>query len=100
MIRWDRQRDLARQKRLRLGDGLAARTASRCIRELARDIEDLNKRIKALDREIAEVVEEHGNPLADLQGAGTNLSATIIAQAGDVRRFRDAAPSPASAGPP
>src|SRR5882757_8374583 len=35
-------------------------------------------------------VEEHGNPLADLQGAGTNLTATIIAQAGDVRRFRDA----------
>ena len=34
---------------------------------------------------------EHGNPLADLHGAGTNLAATLIAQAGDVRRFRDAA---------
>ncbi len=29
-------------------------------------------------------------PLDDLLGAGTNLAATIIAQAGDVRRFRDA----------
>ena len=33
---------------------------------------------------------EHANPLADLQGAGTNLAATVIAQAGDVRRFRNA----------
>lgn len=90
VIRCDRQRELGRLKRLRLGEGLAERTAARCIRELARDIEDLNKRIKALDGEIAEVLEEHGNPLADLQGAGTNLAATIIAQAGDVRRFRDA----------
>ncbi|HKB52250.1 MAG TPA: transposase [Solirubrobacterales bacterium] len=50
----------------------------------------LNARIKALDAEIAELLEEHGNPLADLQGAGTNLAATIISQAGDVRRFRGA----------
>jgi len=41
-------------------------------------------------REIAELLEEHGNPLADLRGAGTNLAATIIVQAGDVRRLRDA----------
>jgi transposase len=90
VIRCDRRRELAKLKRLRLGESLAERTAARCIRELARDIEDLNKRIKALDAEIAELLEEHGNPLADLQGAGTNLAATIIAQAGDVRRFRDA----------
>ena len=75
----------------RFGDSLAERTAARCIRELARDIEDLNQRIAALDTEIAELLDEHGNPLADLHGAGTNLAATIIAQAGDVRRFRDAA---------
>jgi transposase len=90
VLRCDRQRELARLKRLRLGDGLAERTAARCIRELARDIENLNRQIKALDAEIAELLDEHGNPLAELQGAGTNLTATIIAQAGDVRRFRDA----------
>jgi transposase len=90
VIRCDRQRELKRQKRLRLGESLAERTAARCIRELARDIEDLNKRIKVLDAEIAELLDEHGNPLSDLHGAGTNLAATIIAQAGDVRRFRDA----------
>lgn len=89
-IRCDRQRELAKLKRLRLGDSLIERTAARCIRELAADIEDLNHRIASLDAEIAELLADHGNPLEDLQGAGTNLTATIIAQAGDVRRFRNA----------
>ena len=90
-MRCNRQRELRRLKRIRFGDSLAERIAARCIRELARDIEDLNQRIAALDTEIAELLAEHDNPLADLHGAGTNLAATIIAQAGDVRRFRDAA---------
>ena len=90
VIRCDRQRELRKLKRIQLGEGLAQRTAARCIRELARDIDDLNQRIAALDTEIAELLAEHDNPLEDLQGVGTNLAATIIAQAGDVRRFRDA----------
>jgi transposase len=90
VVRCDRQRELARLKRIRFGESLTDQLAARCIRELARDIEDLNKRIAALDREIAELLDQHDNPLADLHGAGTNLAATVIAQAGDVRRFRDA----------
>jgi transposase len=90
VIRCDRQRELRKLKRLDLGDSLVQRTAARCIRELASDIEDLNHRIASLDSEIAELLADHGNPLEDLQGAGTNLTATIIAQAGDVRRFRNA----------
>jgi transposase len=91
VIRCDRQRELRRLKRISFGDGLVERLAARCIRELARDIEDLNERIARLDREIAELLDQHDNPLADLHGAGTNLAAAVIAQAGDVRRFRDAA---------
>jgi transposase len=90
-IRCDRQRELRRLKRISFGDGLVEQLAARCLRELARDIEDLNRRIAALDADIAELLAQHQNPLADLHGAGTNLAATIIAQAGDVRRFRDAA---------
>jgi transposase len=90
VVRCDRQRELRKLKRIQLGESLAQRTAARCIRELARDIDDLNQRIAALDTEIAELLAEHDNPLEDLQGVGTNLAATIIAQAGDVRRFRDA----------
>ena len=90
-LRCNSQRELRRLKRIRFGDSLTDQLAARCVRELARDIEDLNQRIAALDKEIAELLDQHDNPLADLQGAGTNLTATIIAQAGDVRRFRDAA---------
>lgn len=90
VIRCDRQQELNKLRRLQLGSSLATRTAARCIRELARDITDLNKRIAELDGEIARLLKEHDNPLADLHGAGSNLAATIIAQAGDVRRFRNA----------
>ena len=86
-----RQRELRRLKRISFGDGLVEQVATRCIRDLARDIEDLNQRIAMLDREIAELLAEHGNPLADLHGAGVQIAAAVIAHAGDVRRFRNAA---------
>jgi transposase len=91
VVRLDRQRELRRLRRISFGDGLAETIAARCIRELARDIEDLNARISELDNEIAELLAEHGNPMADLHGAGTLLAATLIAQAGDVRRFKSQA---------
>jgi transposase len=91
VIRVDRQGVLRGLRRIRFGDGIAEQIAGRCIRELARDIEDLNQRITDLDHEIAELLEQHGNPVADLHGAGTLLAATLIAQAGDVRRFKSQA---------
>lgn len=89
-VRCDRKRELAKLKTITFGDSLAQQTAARCIRELARDIDDLNNRIAALDHEIADLLAQHGSPLEDLHGVGSNLAAVIIAQAGDVRRFRDA----------
>ena len=89
-VRCDRKRELGKLKRITLGDSLAERIAARCIRELARDIDDLNDRIAALDAEIAELLVEHESPLEEIHGVGSNLAAVIIAQAGDVRRFRDA----------
>jgi transposase len=90
VVRCERIRELRKLKRIQLGNSLAQRTAARCIRELARDIDDLNHRIADLDSEIAGLLAEHGNPLEEIHGVGSNLAATIIAQAGDVRRFRDA----------
>ena len=89
-IRCARIRELRKLKRIQLGDSLAQRTAARCIRELARDVDDLNHRIADLDTEIADLLAAHGCPLQDLHGVGSNLAAIIVAQAGDVRRFRDA----------
>jgi transposase len=91
VVRLDRQRELRRLKRITFGDGLANTIAARCIRELAGQIEDLNTRIAELDAELARLLDEHGNPFADLHGAGKLLAATMIAQAGDVRRFRSQA---------
>ena len=82
---------LRKLKRLQLGDGLAERTAAACIRQLARDIEDLNARIADLETEIATLLEQHGNPVAELLGAGNQIAAALIANAGDVRRFKNAA---------
>jgi len=91
IVRLDRQRELRKLKRLDLGNGLAERIAAATIRQLARDIEDLNGRIAGLEGEIAALLEEHGNPVGDLLGAGNQIAAALISQAGDVRRFKDAA---------
>src|SRR4051812_8851525 len=91
VVNLTRQRELRRLKRISFGDGLVEQVATRCIRDLACDIEDLNQRIAKLDREIAELLAEHGNPLDDLHGAGTHIAAAVIAHVGDVRRFRNAA---------
>jgi transposase len=90
-LRCDRQRELRKLKRIRFGDGLADTIAAGIVRELARDIDALNQRINELDAQIAVLLEEHGNPVADLFGAGNQTAAALIAHAGDVRRFRDAA---------
>jgi transposase len=86
-----RQHELRRLKRVTFGDGLVERIVTRWIRDLARDIEDLNQRIAVLDREITELLAEHVNPIGDLHGAGAQIAAAVIAHAGDVRRFHDAA---------
>ena len=52
------------------GDGLVEKVAARCIRDLARDVEDLNRRIAALDAEIEQLLAEYGNPVEDVHGAG------------------------------
>jgi len=91
IVHCQRPTALRKLKRLQLGDGLAERIAAACIRQLARDIEDLNARIEDLETEIATLLEQHGNPVADLLGAGNQIAAALIAHAGDVRRFKNAA---------
>ena len=82
---------LRRLKRLNLGDGLAERTATRCLGELARQIEQLNRRIARLDRELAGLLKRHGDPVGDLPGVGPAVAVALVAHAGDVRRFKSKA---------
>jgi hypothetical protein len=44
-----------------------------------------------LDKQLAELVADNGNPLEDICGAGLQVAGTLTAQSGDVRRFRDRA---------
>jgi transposase len=83
-----RKKVLAHLRRIDLGPGQVERIAARLIGEMADDIERLNGRIAQIEREVAELLERHGNPVADLHGAGTTIASALIAQAGDVRRFR------------
>ena len=85
------QRALRKLKRINFGSGLAAGTAAQCVRELAHEIEQLNQRISKLDVQLEQLLREHGNPLADLPGAGPVVAVAVIAHSGDVRRFRSAA---------
>ena len=82
-----RHEALRRLKRITLGDGPAADAAARCLRELAGEIERLTNRITGLEHDLAALLDEHGNPLAELPGAGPAVAAAVIAHAGDVRRF-------------
>src|SRR3954454_6132194 len=70
VVNLTRQRELRRLKRISFGDGIVETIAASCIRDLAHDIEDLNQRIATLETEIAQLLQEHGNPLDDLHGAG------------------------------
>lgn len=88
VVHCHRQRVLRKLKRLNFGEGIAEQTAARCIRELAREIERLNHRIAALEQQLGELLREHGNPVADLPGAGAIVAAALIAHSGDVRRFK------------
>jgi len=87
-VRCERQRELRRLRRIRFGDALADTIAAGIVRELARDIDALSQRISDLDAQIAALLEQHGNPVADLLGAGNQIAAALIAHAGDVRRLR------------
>nr|WP_169542245.1 transposase [Solirubrobacter soli] len=86
-----RQKALRRLKRISFGDGLANEAAAHCIRELAREIDQLNIRITALENDLGRLLNEHGNPVADLPGAGPAVAAAVIAHAGDVRRYKSPA---------
>jgi transposase len=46
---------------------------------------------RPLETEIATLLEQHGNPVAELLGAANQIAAVLIANAGDVRRFKNAA---------
>jgi len=80
-----------RLRRIVLPDSLVEQTVQRTIRMLAARIAEHNHRIAQLESDIATLLDEHGNPVAELVGAGPIVAAKLIAHAGDPSRFRSPA---------
>src|SRR5512147_1395102 len=63
------------------------------VRHTCQDLDVLRRRIRELDGDIARQLEEHevGALLTSIDGIGTNTAARLIAELGDLGRFRNAA---------
>ena len=62
-VRCDRERELSKLKRIQLRREPCRAHRSRCIRELAKQSTTSTTASAQLDREIAELLAEHNNPL-------------------------------------
>ncbi|MBM0259889.1 IS110 family transposase [Micromonospora sp. 4G55] len=66
---------------------LVGRTRRRLASELISELVQLDKRIKAADKELTELVETTGSSLQDLNGIGPSGAARLIGDVADISRF-------------
>jgi transposase len=66
---------------------IAGRTRRRLAADLIDDVATLDRKIKALDKELAAAVTATGTTLTDIVGVGPVTAALILGEVGDVRRF-------------
>ncbi|MEV6337734.1 transposase [Nocardia vinacea] len=55
--------------------------------ELIEDLETIDRRIKAADKELRQLVLDRGSTLMDLHGIGPSSAARLLADTGDIHRF-------------
>jgi len=68
---------------------LVGKTRRRLAAEQLADLVAVEKKIKALTKELKALVQESGSTLMDLPGVGPIVAARILADVGDVARFAD-----------
>ena len=68
---------------------LAGKTRRRLAAEQLTELVAVEKKIKALTKELKAIVQERGSTLMDLPGVGPVVAARILADVGDVARFAD-----------
>jgi transposase len=66
---------------------IAGRTRRAMVVELIDDVVILDRKIKAVTKQIREAVDAAGTHLTDIVGIGPVLAAVILGEVGDVRRF-------------
>ena len=68
---------------------LVGKTRRRLAVELITELEGIDKKIKAIKREISTLVIDRGSTLMDLTGIGPSGAARLLADVGDIHRFAD-----------
>ena len=66
---------------------LAGKTRRRLAAELAGELEAIDKKTRALDKELTGLVTARGSTLMDLHGIGPSGAARLLADVADVHRF-------------
>jgi transposase len=66
---------------------LAGKTRRRLAAELISELEAIDKKARALDKELTGLVTARGSTLMDLHGIGPSGAARLLADAGDIHRF-------------
>ncbi|MFD6163538.1 IS110 family transposase [Nocardia sp. NPDC060256] len=61
----------------------------RLVEELIEDLETIDRKIRAADKELRQLVTERGSTLMELNGIGPSSAARLLADTGDIRRFRN-----------
>ncbi|WP_405162069.1 IS110 family transposase [Nocardia sp. NBC_01499] len=59
----------------------------RLATELIEDLETIDRRIRAADKELRQLVLDRGSTLMDLNGIGPSSAARLLADTGDIHRF-------------
>ncbi|WP_433579118.1 IS110 family transposase [Nocardia brasiliensis] len=67
----------------------AARVRLRLVMELIEDLETIDRKTRAADKELRQLVADRGSTLMELHGIGPSSAARLLADAGDIHRFRD-----------
>ncbi|WP_194818635.1 IS110 family transposase [Nocardia sp. XZ_19_385] len=67
----------------------AGKVRRRLVVELIGELETIDRKIKAANKELRQLVNERGSSLTDLNGIGPAGAARLLADVGDIHRFRD-----------
>lgn len=67
----------------------AGKVRRRLTVELISELEAIDRKIKASDKELRQLITERGSTLTDLNGIGPAGAARLLADVGDLHRFRD-----------
>ena len=68
---------------------IVGRTRRRLAVELVTELEAIDRKIKTAEKDLAALVTDRGSTLLELHGIGASGAARLLADVGDIHRFRD-----------